>query len=312
VSKSSGRLSYGGTRGGSVTVIETSVVRSYRRRAKVGFFIVTATVGLLAATVATDYLHPILASCLGLFIGSAAGAVAAGLIIAWPVLRALWHWAAEALASLVAVYGWTIMTRATNLLTSLAILAVGVGIPAAVAPIRRRIQALVWCAIVRHRLRLCFAAFITANRQGTLPLILLARPTPAGERVWIWLRPGIALGDLGGQIDKLAVACWANEVRVTRASRTHAALIRVDIARRNPLTSTVDNPLPGLLVDEPAEAPVSPGLPPLGLNLADIPDEPPAGTTAAEPRRKLRPVVPNDSAPPAASGAGEDDLSAYI
>jgi hypothetical protein len=315
VAKSNGRLSFAGNRGGSVTVIETSVARSYWRRAKIGFFIVTATVGLLAGTVATDYLHPIPALCLGVIIGAVAGALVAGLIIALPVLRALWHWAAEICTSLLAVYGWTVMTRATSLVTSLAILVLGVGLPTAVAPIRRRIQAFAWCAIVRHRLRLCFAAFVAANRHGTLPFILLARPTPAGERVWLWLRPGLALSDLEGQIDKLAVACWANEVRVTRASRTRAALIRVDIARRNPLTSTVESPLPRLLVDDPAaDAPVSPGLPPLGLNLADIPDEAPAAPP--EPRRKLRPVAPTnpspEPAPPAAGSAGGDDLSAYI
>jgi hypothetical protein len=313
VSKSNGRpLFAGGTRGGSVTVIETSVARSYWRRAKIGFFTVTAVVGLLSATVATDYMHPILAACLGLFLGSVVGALAAGLIIAWPVLRALWHWAAEITMSLLAVYGWTIMTRTTNLITSLAILAMGLGLPAAVAPIRRRIQAFVWCAIVRHRLRLCFAAFVAASRHGTLPFILLAKPTPAGERVWLWLRPGLALSDLEGQIDKLAVACWAHEVRVTRASRTRAALIRVDIARRNPLTDTVESPLPGLLDDDAAaDAPVSPGLPPLGLNLADIPDDAPASTS--EPRRKLRPVVPTDPAPPPTAGSrSDDDMSAFI
>jgi hypothetical protein len=121
---------------------------------------------------------------------------------------------------------------------------------------------------------MCFAAFIATNREGTLPLILLARPTPAGERVWIWLRPGLSIKDLeqDGQVQKLAVACWANEARVARASRKYAALVRVDITRREPLAATIVSPLPDYVpADMPATAPVSPAGPPVGVNLADVP-----------------------------------------
>jgi hypothetical protein len=144
-----------------------------------------------------------------------------------------------------------------------------------------------------------------------LPLILHARPTPAGERVWIWLRPGLSLADLEGRIDKLAVACWASEVRVARASRSRAAAIRVDITRRNPLAEDVDSPLPVLVPDGilPADAPVSPGMPPVGINLADIPDEPPAATKPADTKRKQRPGAESGTAP---AGPPGDDLDAYI
>jgi hypothetical protein len=145
---------------------------------------------------------------------------------------------------------------------------------------------------VRHRLRLCFAAFIATNRQGSLPLILPARPTPAGERVWVWLRPGLALTDLEaeGQVQKLAVACWANEVRVMRASRRYAALIRVDITRREPLSARVVSPLPDYVpTDIPANAPTSPGMPPAGLDLSDVPDEPAAITPEANTPRPRKP-----------------------
>lgn len=104
------------------------------------------------------------------------------------------------------------------------------------------------CVVVRHRLRLCFAQFVRAvsrTRSGSLPLILWARPTPAGERVWVWvwLRPGLDLTDLEGKTSKFAVACWAGEVRVVRASERYAALLRVDIARRDPPTAEVLSPL---------------------------------------------------------------------
>jgi hypothetical protein len=121
---------------------------------------------------------------------------------------------------------------------------------------------------------MCFAAFIAHNRQGTLPFILPARPTPAGERVWVWLRPGLSLADLEqpGQVQKLAVACWANEARVTRASRKYAALIRIDITRREPLADTILSSLPDHVpADMPANAPISPAIPPTGVNLADVP-----------------------------------------
>jgi hypothetical protein len=128
---------------------------------------------------------------------------------------------------------------------------------------------------------LCFTQFIIANRTGSVPLILHARPTPAGERIWVWLRPGLALSDLEGRVEKLAVACWANEVRLVRASAKYAALLRVDIARRNPLIQAVDSPLPGLIPDTvfdfhgSGNAPKSPGMAPVSLDLPDVPEPAP-------------------------------------
>jgi hypothetical protein len=168
-------------------------------------------------------------------------------------------------------------------------------VPAAVGPVRRRIQAWAWCLIVRHRLRLCFARLIKTDRDGTLPLILLARPTPAGERVWVWLRPGLSIKDLEaeGQMAKLAVACWANEVRVTREGRRYAALIRIDITRREPLARHVVSPLPDTVPDDiPATAPTSPGMPPVGLDLPDVPEQGEAAPASRDTRRKPRTPQP--------------------
>ena len=72
---------------------------------------------------------------------------------------------------------------------------------AVVGPVRRFLAVWSWVALVRHRLRLCFTRIVRGSggvRPGSLPLILCARPTPAGERVWLWLRPGLALEDLDG------------------------------------------------------------------------------------------------------------------
>ena len=287
-----GRTSLFGSsnRQGTVTVIEAPVARSARRRATIAFWITLGVVGLLAGTVASDYLHPILGFLLGAVIGAITGAAVFVAIVSWPVLRVFWHWLPEILCGLGLVYGWQALMRAAPAVVALLVLAVVVGVPAAIGPVRRRIVAWSWCLIVRHRLRLCFAAFIATNRSGSLPLILPARPTPAGERVWVWLRPGLSLKDLeaDGQVQKLAVACWANEVRVMRASRRYAALIRVDVTRREPLADTIVSPLPTYVpTDAPVNAPTSPGMPPAGLDLPDVPDQPvtAASTDAPRPRK---------------------------
>ncbi|MBG6069380.1 hypothetical protein [Micromonospora ureilytica] len=296
MSKSSQRSPFGwSNRGGQVTVIEAPVARSYRRRATIAFWVTLGVVGLLAATVASEYMHPILGGLLGVVLGAVLGAVLFALIVAWPVLRVFWHWLPEILLGLAVVYGWTTLMQSTPLWGSLLIVALVVGVPAAIAPVRRRVMAWAWCLIVRHRLRLCFAAFIATNRHGSLPLILLAKPTPAGERVWVWLRPGLSLRDLeqDGQMQKLAVACWANEVRVMRAGRKYAALIRIDITRREPLAHTVVSPLPDYVpTDIPANAPTSPGMPPVGLDLPDVPDQPvPASLDAPRQRKPRNPTT---------------------
>jgi hypothetical protein len=304
VSKSTGRTPFGSsTRGQTVTVIETPTRRSQRRKAIVAFWVTLLVVGLLGGTVAAHYLHPILGGLLGLLGGVLLGAVVFALIVAWPVLRIIWHWLPEIGVSLALVYGWTWLMLATPLWLALVLVVLLVGVPAVFGRVRHWVLAPAWCLIVRHRLRVCFAAFIATNRSGTLPLILLARPTPAGERVWIWLRPGLSIRDLEqeGQVQKLAVACWANEVRVTRASRKRAALIRVDITRREPLADTIVSPLPDYVPDTmPANAPTSPAVPPVGVNLADVPDPRAARATITNSTAESRPRRPRNApaAPP--------------
>jgi hypothetical protein len=87
------------------------------------------------------------------------------------------------------------------------------------------------------------------TRPGRLPLVLVARPTPAGARVWLWLRPGAGPDDLDGKADKVAVSCWASEARMVRASARFAALIRVDLTRRDALTGKVASPLAALVAN---------------------------------------------------------------
>ncbi len=264
---------------GVVSVVDAPVSRSYAHKARIAFYVTAFAGGVVAAlALTTVFVFPV-AILVGALVGIVAG-LAVGLVVrAWPVLRALWWWA-DAILTLVAVLvayrllAWWLSPRWAVLI--LAGLAAGV---AGFGPTRRFVVAWVWCGLVRHRLRMCFAQFIrTSGRHGavSLPLILTARPTPAGARAWVWLRPGLDLSDLEGKTGKLAVACWAGEVRVVRASPRYAALLRLDLARRDPLTRLVTSPLAHLFGrDWPTDAPVSPGMPPLGLDLDDVP-EPPA------------------------------------
>ena len=101
--------------GGTVTVIEEPVRRSAVRKAKIVFWICWITIGLLSATVLASKWHPILALLAGFAIGLVAAAVIAALVIAWPVLRALWWWAPEIGLTLGLVTGWVDLADHTTL-----------------------------------------------------------------------------------------------------------------------------------------------------------------------------------------------------
>ena len=300
---------------GTVTVIEARVHRSSARNAKLAFFLTLVVVGLLTATVTAEQVHPILALLLGIVAGLLCGAAAWALVRVWPVIRLLWWWTPEILLALAVVYGWTALARYTHPILRFTVIALVVGVPAAVPAIRRRIIALAWCVIVRHRLRVCFAEFIIANQSGTLPLILLARPTPVGERVWIYLRPGLSHTDLEGRLDKIAVACHASTVLIERASPSNAAYLRVDIKRREVLTATVGSPLVDL-VDPDTPSPIRsvPDLP-TALDLPDITLQPATDNPVRTASRRMAAASASTPTPviaPAVSANGGDDVTDWI
>lgn len=318
MSKSSaGRLFGGRGRGATVTVIEDRVHRSSIRNAKLAFIITAVIAGVLVATVASSYMHPILGLLLAVVVAFPVAALVGLLVLAWPVLRVLWWWAPEITLAIVLVYGWVALATYTNLVVHLIVVTALAGVVACVGPVRRFMAAMAWCVIVRHRLRVCFNQFIIANRSGSLPLILWARPTPVGERVWIYLRPGLSVKDLEARLDKMAVTCWAASVLVERASEKNAAYVRVDIKRREVLTGKVSSPL----VDE------VPGMDDLGipktrkpaatatvggLDLTDVPVEEPSTASASQPPSRPRPApAPASAATPVNTADGED-LSDWI
>ena len=268
-----GRL-FGDRPVGAVTVVETPVSQSYARKARIAFLGVAGVAGMAAAVVLAVFTYPLLAVVLGAVAGVVCGFTAAVAVWAWPVLRVLWWWSLEIAVFTLVVLVPALLARVTYPWLALTVLLLAAAVCGGVGPVRRWLVAWSWCAVVRHRLRLCFAEFIRAAHRtspGRLPLVLWARPTPAGERVWLWLRPGLDLAELDGKTGKLAVACWAGEVRVIRASQRFAALMRADVARRDPLAGEVASPLAALIPRErETAAPVSPGMPPVGLDLADV------------------------------------------
>jgi hypothetical protein len=305
---------------GTVTVLEARVHRSSERNAKLAFWLTLFVVGLLSATILADKIHPILA----LFVGAALGAISAAfvylLVRIWPVIRLLWWWTPEIGLSLAVVYGFTALAHHTNVYTRLLVVVGVVGVPAAVPWTRKRIVALTWCLIVRHRIRTCFRQFIISNQSGSLPLILWARPTPVGERVWVWLRPGLSLSDLETRLDKIAVACWASTVIVDRASDGNAAYVRLDVKRRDALTATVSSPLVGLVDPDTPATERKTATVPTALDLPDVaepaPATPgiPAGSTTRTEAATRKPA-PTPAGQPAArviAGAGGEDLSDWV
>jgi hypothetical protein len=294
---------------GTITVIDQPVMRSARRKAKMVFYVTWVITATLAATVTASRWHPILALFAGIVFGLIIAAVAGALVAAWPVIRAIWWWTPETAVLGGLIFGWVELATHTTLPYRLASVAVIVGVPAAVKPVRARIHAATWCLVIRHRLRTCFSEFIITNRTGTLPLILWARPTLVGERVWIWLRPGLDLDDIQSRLAKIAVACWAWSVTAEAASRSNSACIRMDIKRRDALTERIRSPLLTLIAPAtPAPDTDTPPVP-AALDLADVTahDVTPAS-------RPHRPGTPHSTrpTPPTVQAAPGDDISDWL
>jgi hypothetical protein len=314
-----------GRRNGTVTVIETRVHRNSARNARLAFVLAALFIGGVSIVVASAWLSPILAILVALAVAVVAGMAAWAAVRVWPVVRVIWWWLAELAAALTIAILWSLLQTHTPLAVRGAVVAAIVAallIPA----VRRPVVAVGWCFIVRHRLRACFAQFIVGNQSGSLPLILIARPTPVGERVWIYLRPGLSVNELQNRVDKIAVACHASTVIVDRASARTAALVRVDIKRREVLGALVNTPLADIATATPLHDTQPANLAALDLDDIPVAEVKPAKAPAPLPRptpsaeRMTATVTPIRAAStpsasvkkvPATVAAGED-LSDWI
>jgi hypothetical protein len=164
-----------------------------------------------------------------------------------------WRWRTEVCIALVALVVVNQLTAVMSPEAALVVMVVPVAVVLAVPWPRRLLLARFWCGVTRHRLRACMVQLRTANWDGRLPWVLLVRPTPVGERAWLLLMPGLSAADLEDRTEHLAAACWACDARVHRV-RSLAALMRIDVIRRDPLTrpEPITNPLMGRTNDLPA------------------------------------------------------------
>ncbi|GAA2510069.1 hypothetical protein [Pilimelia columellifera] len=311
MSKSKPTRAFGRRAGGTVTVIEAKVHRSSARRALLAFYLTGIGSWLLFALIMADRWHPIAASIAGAAVGLLSGSAAWVAVRIWPVIVRIWWWLPEILLTAALGFGFVALVENTNLPTRIAVVIVLVAVPAAIPVSRRFIVSWAWCLVIRHRLRVCFTAFIISNQQGSLPLILWALPTPVGVRCWVYLRPGLALADLHGRLDKIAVTCWSDAATVERASTSNAAYVRLDIKRNRVLGHPVSSPLADLLVDEQpttTAVPAEPAIEPSAVNLADVttPPVPPA------PTQRATPAKPGPNKPTTADSGPGDDIADWI
>jgi predicted PhzF superfamily epimerase YddE/YHI9 len=84
-----------------------------------------------------------------------------------------------------------------------------------------------------HRVRVGCAQAWIHSRNGKIPIVLLTRPQPAGERVYLWCRAGTSTADFTSARGLLSAACWADDVYATRHPR-YAHLVMLDVIHRRP------------------------------------------------------------------------------
>jgi len=142
----------------------------------------------------------------------------------------LWRWRYE-VAILVGIPAGLIV-----LITRLSIIWSVAGISVTVATLANWPAARSWlarharCAVTAHRVRTGCAQAWIQSRYGKLPIILLTRPRPFGERVYLWCRAGTSAEDFEAAADILRAACWAHDVRVGASTR-YSHIVILDVIR---------------------------------------------------------------------------------
>lgn len=177
-------------------------------------------------------------------------------------LVTVFRWRYELAGVAALVVAWTALGEVTGAAVvaaaSVALIAVAVISPRA----RRYLAARAWCIVTPHRVRAgCVQAWIH-SRNGKIPIVLLTRRRPTGERVYLWCRAGTSAEDLSSARGLLAAACWAHDVRVSRHPQ-YAHLITLDVIRWlprvRPVPATSPRDMATALVALPPTRPVDDG-----------------------------------------------------
>lgn len=241
------------------------------------------------------------------------------------ILGLLWRWRVELLVLTVLVSVWAWLAR--HLPSGQALLVVLTVIIAVFAlPVSRRfLVRRAWCVVSRHRVRKCFVQSRVMTHEGLLPLFIWTRPTPVGERLRVWLRPGLSSRDIASITDRIAAACWARDARV-QVHTNRVSTVWVDVIRRDPLaTGHITSPLlHGVPVVEDQDAEVIP-LPDRTTVTTDGPDGPdgdtppsptrPAVARAATTKRTTTRTTPSSADSESAAavlGWSGEDVSDYV
>jgi hypothetical protein len=161
-----------------------------------------------------------------------------------------WRWEILLLAGAYAAHTRLVGAGLSDLVAGI-LMGASIALLLAVPHSRRFLRNRFFCVIDRHRLRVCMNELRTLNYSGNAALILAARATPEGESVWLWMRPGLSVEILERRQEAIAASCWARDSRVSRSPKL-AALVRVDILRRDPLARAhIPSPLLGATASLP-------------------------------------------------------------
>jgi hypothetical protein len=157
------------------------------------------------------------------------------------VLGAVWRWRIELLIVMTVLVAWVVLAyqlpETWPTWVAPLVLVAMITVIAVVPPCRRFVSRRFWCVFSRHRVRKCFVQSRVMTHEGLLPLFMWTRPTPVGERLWLWLRPGLSSRDIDNVTDRIAAACWAASARV-KVSPKRAAVVSVEVIRRDPLATS--------------------------------------------------------------------------
>ena len=156
------------------------------------------------------------------------------------LIVAAWRWRNELAGAAGLAAAWIALGTAVAAWLT-AGLAATLAITACFPRGRRFLAARTWCIVTPHRMRAGCAQAWIHSRYGKLPIILLTRCQPFGERIYLWCRAGTGAADFSSARKLLAAACWAMDVQVSQHAR-YAHLVALDVIRREPRTEWSGQP----------------------------------------------------------------------